>query len=86
MKDVPITISGLDLNFDGARAITKILAEQGDPETMLVAWYDRATNNHSPCCVKCQIGDTPGWEVYGRNHGGRLRFDINDGAHIFIYT
>ncbi|MDH3347973.1 MAG: AF1514 family protein [Desulfobulbaceae bacterium] len=86
MKEINLTISGLELDFDTARAMATTLAEQDDQETMLVAWYDESTNNHSPCCVKCQIGDTPGWEVYGRNHGGRLRIDINDGAYIFIQT
>ena len=86
MQDIQLSLTGMDVNFETYREITGLLAAQGDEETMLVAWSDRGRGNHSPCCVKCQIGAEPGWEVYGRNHGGRLRFSINNDEYVFIYT
>ena len=86
MQDVELSVGGFDLDFNTARAIAQRLAVRDQPETMLTAWCDRAAGTHSPSCVKCEIGDAPGWEVYGRNHGGRLRIDMNNGDFVFIYT
>lgn len=86
MKDIFISITGMELDFDAARAISTALAEKGNEETTLVAWSDQKKNTHSPCCVRCEIGDKPGWEVYGENHEGRLKIIINDREFVFIYT
>jgi len=83
---VTVTLEGMEQDFDACREFTRLLARRDNPETMLVAWSDRIKNTHSPCCVKCTIGDEPGWEVYGRNHGGRLRFSFNNDTLVFIYT
>lgn len=86
MIDIQIAITGAVLDFDAARAMAEALARQGNPETMLVAWFDRKKDTHSPCCVKCQIGEKPGWEVYGENHQGRLKIIINEREYVFIYS
>ena len=86
MKAVQLHIKGMDCDFDLARNLSTRLAEQGDEETMLISWNDRERDIHSPQCLKCEIKGDPGWEVYGRNHGGRLRVDINDGMFVFIYS
>lgn len=87
MIEIEINIDGIDLDFEDLRKMTQIMAERRkNSETMLVAWSDRKRNKHSPCCVKCQIGDEPGWEVYGRNHDGRLRISVNKDEYVFIYT
>ena len=86
MEEVGLTVTGVDLDFDTARALALALASRDNPETMLVAWCDRDKGVHSPSCVKCEINELPGWEVYGRNHGGRLRIAVNDGAFVFIHT
>jgi hypothetical protein len=86
MIHVTMTIEGMEADFDACRQFTRILAGKENPETMLVAWSDRKQSTHSPCCLKCTIGNEPGWEVYGRNHGGRLRFSINRDKYVFIYS
>lgn len=86
MDAVRLTVEGMELDFAMARGLAQALAAADNPETMLIAWGDRAKGTHSPCCVKCQFGDKPGWEVYGENHGGRLRIDINHGAYVLIYS
>ena len=86
MKDILISISGYDLNFTVARDLARTLAEQDEPDPTLIAWCDDQQKTHSPSCVKCEIGDRPGWEVYGENHGGRLKIMINDRQYVFIYS
>lgn len=86
MKDIYISVDGLALGYDLARNIAKTLAKRDNEETVLIAWFDRGKNTHSPSCVKCQIGDKPGWEVYGKNHGGRLKIIFGDGEYVFIYS
>ncbi len=86
MHDVKLTIEGQPLHFELARSLAKTLAEDGNDQADLVAWCDRERNLHSPCCIHCVIGDRPGWEVYGENHGGRLRISVNDDAFVFIYS
>lgn len=86
MKDIRISVDGADLVYDIARNIAKIMAGRDNDEAMLVAWFDKVKNTHSPSCVKCEIDDKPGWEVYGKNHGGRFKISFNEGEYIFIYS
>ncbi len=86
MKDVLISITGVELDYELARSVAQQVAEQDEEEVMLISWMDSKREKHSPQCVRCQIGDTPGWEVYGENHGGRLKIIINDREYVFIYS
>ena len=56
-----------------------------DEDPMLICWNDKARDMHSPSGVLCEFDGTPGWEVYGENHGGRWRISINNDAYVFIY-
>ncbi|BCO09023.1 hypothetical protein GF1_13990 [Desulfolithobacter dissulfuricans] len=86
MERVDITINGYAMDFDTARQIAALLASRDNEYTTLVAWNDRERNIHSPQCLKCEIKGEPGWEVYGRNHDGRLRISFNDDLFVFIYS
>ncbi len=86
MKEISITISGYRLDYAAARDITQVIAERDNPDTMLMAWFDSKLNRQSPPVVECSPEGLPGWEAYGKNHGGRLRISINDGEYVFIYT
>jgi hypothetical protein len=86
MQAVDIRISGHEISFDQAREIARLLAEEDNDMATLVAWNDKDRNVHSPQCLQCEIKGDPGWEVYGRNHEGRLRISINNDAFVFIYT
>ena len=85
MERIDIAIKGCDLDYDVASNISRIIAEKDDEEPMLICWNDRARDMHSPSGVLCEFDGTPGWEVYGENHGGRLRISINDDDYVFIY-
>ncbi|WP_456384636.1 AF1514 family protein [Desulfolithobacter sp.] len=86
MERVDVTINGYSVDFDTARQVAALLASRDNEYTTLVAWSDRKRNTHSPQCLKCEIKGEPGWEVYGRNHAGRLRISFNDDLFVFIYS
>ena len=86
MQEIQVTISDKTINQKMAQQIGQILAERVNPETIVVARYNRQTNACSPCSLKGDIGSKPGWEVYGENHGGRLKISVNDGEFIFIFS
>ena len=86
MQDVKVTISGLDFDFEYAQGIARSIAAKKNPETDLMAWYDKKQERHSPSIVECNKAGIPGWEEYGRHHGGTLKVEINKGEYVFIYT
>jgi len=86
MKDILIAITGADLDFDSVRNMAGIVARQENGETDCLAWFDGPRNTHSPGSVQCEIKGRPGWEVYGENHGGRVRIIFNQGEYVFIHS
>ena len=86
MKPVDCTVQGYELDFDQAREVGRIIAEKENDFATLVSWSDREKGKHSPCCLKCEIKGDPAWEVYGRNHEGRLRISFDDDRFVFIYS
>ena len=86
MLEINIRISGETVNQEQAQRIGQLIAEKENPDTMVLSRFDRRANACSPCCLKSMIGDRPGWEIYGENHGGRLKININDGEYVFIFS
>ncbi len=86
MKKIECLVDGYVLDFDQARELGRIMAEKGNDYATLVSWCDRDKGVHSPCCLKCEFKGEPGWEVYGRNHEGRLRISIDNDRFVFIYS
>ena len=86
MKDILIAITGVGLDFEMARKMASIIAQQESRATDCIAWSDARQKSHSPSYVQCEINGRPGWEVYGENHGGLLKFLFNDGDYVFIYS
>jgi hypothetical protein len=80
-----LSITGEYIDFDSARDAALALVSVEIAEPMLISWCDRERNIHSPSCLKCEIKGKPGWDVYGLNHGGRFRVNINNEQYIFIY-
>ncbi len=85
MLRISISIQGMEVDFDLAGAMAKLAALRQEQDTMLISWNDRCRDIHSPSCLKCEIKGEQGWEVYGRNHNGRLRVSVNDDDFVFIY-
>ena len=86
MQTVTINLSGYAVDFEQARAMAEMLALRDNEFATLVSWNDRDKGVHSPQCLKCEIKGDPGWEVYGRNHDGRLRISFDEDRFVFIYS
>ena len=86
MKEIKITISGTSISYEEAQRIGRMVAERDNPEAMAIARFNRQTNSCSPCSLMGDLGGRSGWEVYGENHGGRLKIIVNGGDYIFIFT
>jgi hypothetical protein len=86
MKNISVRIDGYPMDFFLARQIGELIACQGSDQVTLVSWCDMLRQNHSPQCLHCEINGKQGWEVYGRNHGGRLRISFNEDALVLIYS
>ena len=86
MEKLEFTIEGYKVDFDQAREMCRVIAEKENDYATLVSWCDRDKGEHSPHCLKCEIKGEPGWEVYGRNHEGRLRISFDEDRFVFIYS
>ena len=86
MKAIDIKVVNEELDWNLARDLAWAVANRHDEDPMLMAWFDKGTGKFSPSCCKCEIKEGPAWEIYGKNHGGRLRIAVNDGDFVFIYT
>ncbi len=86
MERIFCSTNGYQLSFDQARGVAEIIAQEGNEYSLLVSWCDKEKGVHSPCCLKCEFDDVPGWEVYGVNHEGRLRISFDDDRFVFIYS
>ncbi len=86
MEKVKITVEGATVDFTAAKKIAAVVAAQENEFSSLVSWCDNVKKVHSPQCLKCEIEGEPGWEVFGRNHEGRLRISFNDDLFVFIHS
>ena len=86
MREIELTLTGCELDWELAAGISTMIATRQNSETMMIARYNRLTNACSPCCLKGNLGGKPGWEVYGESHGGRLKVIVNGGDFVFIFT
>jgi len=86
MQEIKIQISDSEISQETAQEMALLLAERQNPETMVIARRNRLLNSCSPCCLKGNLGEKPGWEVYGESHGGRLKITVNNGDYVFICT
>ena len=86
MQRVDIRSAGLTIDFSLARRIGDLIAERDNDQATLISWCDAGRGVHSPQGLLCEIKGEPGWQVYGRNHGGRLRISFNDEGIVLIYS
>ncbi len=86
MNRIECRFTGVLISFEQAKNVARLLAEQENDLALLISWCDREKGVHSPQCLQCEIKGEPGWEVYGRNHEGRLRISIDDDRFVFIYS
>jgi hypothetical protein len=85
MVHIEMTIKGVVLDFELAGKLAEDVVGQIIDEPMMLCWSDKQRSLHSPSGVHCEIKGEPGWEVYGRNHGGQYRISINSDEYVFIF-
>lgn len=86
VQTITLTMNKESADFEKARAQARLVAEKVNPEAEIISWHNRDAQTQSPCCLGCEFDDAPAWEVYGRNHGGRLKIVVNDGQYVFIVS
>lgn len=86
MERISLDIQGASLDFSLARCLGDCIARRDNEEATLVCWFDGLRNTHSPQCLQCERQGEPGWETYGKNHGGRLRIAFNSESVVLIYS
>lgn len=84
MKTIDVTIQGLELDFNAARAMAELAATRVAQELMLVAWFDGKAGKGQPDARECT--GKPGWLAYAESHGGDIRVNINHHEFVFIFA
>lgn len=85
MKDINVSLSGVDINYKLASQIAMATAQaiNGGKEPIVVAWHDKTMSRMSPVIEGADIHTR--WHDYGESHGGQLEVDVN-GEYDFIFT
>lgn len=83
MQEIALTVSGIDLDFETAQALAKIVVARREADAMLLAWWDRARRKASPDIPECQ--HQPAWLAYAESRGGRLMVNVNRGDYRFVF-
>jgi hypothetical protein len=91
LKEIGVTITGdVEVNYDIVHDFSKALAKSLNPDTSLITWCDKKTNNCGPAEVCKTIDsdhvDAVELERYGLSHGGAVKIDVNNGDYVFIYN
>jgi hypothetical protein len=79
-----VSVYESDLTFGQAKRIADQAACEVALHPMLLAWFERATGEHSPK-VECCGDDKPAWRVYAESRGGDLTVRLNGGEYEFVY-
>lgn len=77
-------VTNNDLDFKAAKTLADTKAGDIFQDPMLLAWYDRKGECHSPTMI-CGCGEKPSWLAYAQERGGSLSIVINEGEFLFIY-
>jgi hypothetical protein len=69
METITITADQTGFDFATAPESFRGRGKSYNPETSLVAWFDKKQNKHSPSQVECDAEGLPGWEEARAGHG-----------------
>lgn len=83
--EMNLSVQSSDLDFDQVQHAATEFAKKYDSDPMLLAWYNRKTDEHFPKTT-CEGEDTdPGWVDYAKSHGGNLTVNVNGGEFFYIF-
>ncbi len=83
MKEINVTITGIELDFETAGKIANIIASKINKNSMLLAWYDTRRECHCPetdCCGE----DESNWQAFAEPREDAIKIRVN-GIYEFIY-
>ncbi len=83
MKQINISISGMDMDYKTANTIARSIAATMDAEPTVVAWHDARSAKMSPVIEGSDIHSR--WRDYGETHGGDVSVSVN-GDYDFIFA
>lgn len=84
MRDINVSLSGVDINYKMASQIARAIAHEINGEDpIVVAWHDKPQSRMSPVIEGGDIHTR--WHDYGESHGGKLKVGIN-GEYDFIFA
>ena len=84
MKDINVSLSGLDMNYKMASHIAQAIAHEiNGTEPIVVAWHDKPHSRMSPVIEGGDLNTR--WHDYGASHGGQLEVSVN-GEYDFIFA
>jgi len=82
---VYVLLDKTELDFKRAQDAAKNLAKKLYCEPMLLSWFDKNSEKHSPKDVTCCTEGKPGWVEYAKSRGGDFSVDINYEEYVFIF-
>jgi hypothetical protein len=75
MRDINISIEGIDLNYQTACAMANSVASMIENKPIIMAWHDKP---HGKMGTDIPGGDlNTRWHDYGENYGGNLDVSVN---------
>lgn len=83
MKQINISINGMELDYKTANSIARSVANILDVEPTVVAWHDARANKMSPVIEGADTHSR--WRDYGETHGGNVNVSVN-GDFDFIFA
>lgn len=83
MKQINLTVTGMNMDYRTANAIARSVAGLLDQEPTVVAWHDGVRNKMSPVIEGADTQNR--WNDYGVSHGGNLSVSVN-GDYDFIFA
>lgn len=81
---VELEVAGVPLDFDLAQSLAWAAARNLKRDPMLLAWYDRDGDRHSPP-VECCGEDRPAWLIYAQARGADLAVTVNRERFVFMF-
>jgi hypothetical protein len=83
MREVRVSVEGVELDFEAASGLAKQAASHATREAMLLAWFDRRKGKECPEVPECM--HKPGWIAYAESRGADMRVVVNDGEYVFLF-
>lgn len=83
MKQINISVSGMEMDYKTANSIAHSVAGMVDAEPTMVAWHDARMHKMSPAIEGADVQNR--WRDYGETHGGNVNISVN-GDFDFIFA